>query len=145
MPIQLIGELVDVVGGLLVVNEDINLVAQYQVGCHINGPMAHCRSGSHKHQHIVPEISKPKLKVNPCMMTKHRLSYQCCSDHFHQNIPLNYRIRPSAYQHLQGCACKVCETYRLTVKWQKCPKANGHCDTAFFFISVCDITMAQLY
>ena len=31
----------------------------------------------------------------------------------------NYHTRPCAYQWFQGCACKVCETHRLKVKWQK--------------------------
>ena len=30
-----------------------------------------------------------------------------------------YHTRSCAYQWFQGCACKVCETHRLTVKWQK--------------------------
>ena len=30
-----------------------------------------------------------------------------------------YHTRPCAYQLFQGCACKVCETHRLKVKWQK--------------------------
>ena len=30
-----------------------------------------------------------------------------------------YHTRPCAYQWFQGCACKVCETHRLKVKWQK--------------------------
>ena len=31
----------------------------------------------------------------------------------------NYHTCPCAYQWFQGCACKVCETHRLKVKWQK--------------------------
>ena len=31
-----------------------------------------------------------------------------------------YHTCPCAYQWFQGCACKVCETHRLKVKWQKC-------------------------
>ena len=30
-----------------------------------------------------------------------------------------YHTCPCAYQWFQGCACKVCETHRLKVKWQK--------------------------
>ena len=31
----------------------------------------------------------------------------------------HYHTCPCAYQWFQGCACKVCETHRLKVKWQK--------------------------
>ena len=38
-----------------------------------------------------------------------------------------YHTRPCAYQWFQGCACKVCETHRLKVKW---PKRTGYRSTA---------------
>ena len=36
-----------------------------------------------------------------------------------KQVPGLYHTCPCAYQCFQGCACKVCETHRLKVKWQK--------------------------
>ena len=43
-------------------------------------------------------------------------------------------IRPCAYQWFQECACKVCETHRSKVKWQKTHRltVNGRCDTLVY-------------
>ena len=66
------------------------------------------------HSNNCHALCKPVEWLSMLFYVNHRLGLRCA-----RSWCIDHHIRLCAYQWFQGCACKVCETHKLKVKWQK--------------------------